>query len=182
MGYYPTEKKGVITPPKNGTNTVMAIATAIYMCKEGRPGPLKYADVTDYLVRTGERLEDYEFAMAIRDPADRLVSMINYKNNTLHGKVHPADFETAMSRSYNEPDVWLYRPQTYYWHPDKDPEILVFQNVSDLGTWMGWMGPTPRENVGPKHWTKEQIMDHKYWDDLIKLYDEDYKLPFKRVS
>ena len=181
MGYYPIEKKGVITPPKNGTNTVSTVATAIYLSKEHRPGPLKYSEVTDYLTRTGEVLSDYEFAMVIRDPIDRLVSMINYRNNfNAGGSESPSDFETAMSRSYNEPEAYLYKPQTYYWHPKYDPPIRIFTSVQGIVEWMGWPSdkPVPRENVGPKLWSKERIMDHKHFNALIALYDADLELPF----
>ena len=176
MGYYQLQKKAVLSPPKNGTNTVSRICQELYIDKEIRPGPLSYDTVVDYMKRAGENVSDYEFAMLVRHPEDRLVSMINY----YIGKIMQiTDLDVAIDKALRYPQEYLYQPQVYYWSPEADIRLFNFNNeFRSMATWLGWPEDKelPRENSGPSIFDREQIKQHPYFDDLMDMFDSDWEL------
>lgn len=93
MGFYPDPQKAVINPPKTGTNTLRLIGSGLWGL-ENCAGHHTYQYLHSQMKRLGRDPDQYEWAMPVREPVNRLISMLNYRY-----RKNGIDLDSAMERS-----------------------------------------------------------------------------------
>lgn len=174
--YVPFRNRGIITPMKTGTHTIHKIGKE--MTEPRQPivqGHLKYQDMKNRLLK--HKVKYPEIAMHVRDPLDRMVSVINHQYSKRKSPSDPTQFidldhvfQLVRQREQN-----LFPAQIEFW--DWRVELFPFEGFPIL-RWLGWEGEIPHEYKAIYRFSKQEIEKHPICNYIMEKrgYQADYML------
>lgn len=114
-----------------------------------------------------------DIVAVLRDPVDRFVSAVNYRNRG--GRKWSLDEAMEMARDRAETDS-VFMPQSHFLDRPAN-RVFPFERLHDVFAYLG----IPRKwvNAHPKKWTAEEITNHPLFAECMKAYGADYELRAK---
>jgi len=142
MGYLKAQDKMILTPPKNGTTTIDWI-----MDQMQSPPMVRGHVHSDLAVKKLGHVP--QFAMHVRHPLDRFISIAN----VFYAEPNPDKLWAVFTTTVNR-QIWTF-PQA--WFIRHDVKLFPFEGFPIL-EWIGWKGEVPRLNAKKRgHWNKTNI-------------------------
>lgn len=165
--------KAIISPPKNGTHTTMAVMRKLGGSELN--GHIPYGEMK---YRVAKLIRHCEFAMPVREPRARFVSAINHQYGE-RWKNLDAAYEAWLRKPHG-----LFHSQSFYLEGATDVALFTFESFGHLH-WLGWTAPIPHELPGRAKWSAAEIFRHPIaeafdrWEEDLDLY---YSLKAKEAA
>lgn len=112
--------------------------------------------------------EPVQLGATIRNPEDRLVSMLNHLSDD-----NPLLSTEEALQQVIDGDSPLFR--TAVWHIDPQTVLFPFEGLPIL-RWLGFDGEPPHDHSSTKRWTVEGLRDHPMWEAAMAPYEGDWAL------
>lgn len=168
MPYSVTAHKAVICPPKCGTTSIQAAFVELGLGKEA-PDHMRMSEMLRDLKANHGNVR-MQWAMNVRNPFDRLVSGVRSLASAGH------QFDSAMEQCVNDASI-VFKPQIWFLDKGRGNVVTLFNfETMDIVRWLGWEGTPPHRNASKTHITPQQVMDHRWYEDAMKRYEDDWML------
>lgn len=168
MPYCPKAHKAVICPPKCGTTSIQAAFDELGMMKEAPDHMLMSGMMRHLEANYGDI--PMQWAMNVRNPFDRLVSGVR----SLASAGHQVD--AAFEQCLNDQSI-IFMPQAWFLDAGRGAVVTLFNfETMDIVRWLGWEGTPPHRNASRTHVTPQQVRDHRWYEDAMKRYEDDWML------
>lgn len=157
--------KAVICPPKCGTTTIQWIMAELT------------DDVTQHDHRTFREMASHvepgtEWAMAVREPMERLVSAVN----SYAGWSGERGLDATMDHAFQDFSI-VFRPQYVFLEGGRDQvQLFSFDQLDKLAEWLGFHDHVPRVNESRTNFTASQIRAHRLFERIWPRYERDREL------
>jgi hypothetical protein len=119
-------------------------------------------------IQTGDRCE---LGATIRNPEDRLVSMMNH----LWGNNPLVSTEEAFQQVIDDEASKSQIFRTARWHIDDHTRLFPFEGLPIL-RWLGYDGALPHANESKARWSVAELRHHPLWEAAMAPYEGDWPL------